>query len=269
MPNPKRDRQRQNRAGSRAARLEAARRAKKRRALIRTGILGALVVALIVVLALANSGGDGEDVATGDTTTTTTAPTTTTTVNPAVAAVECDEREPDAPDPQTYDEPPPMTIDEDTTYTARIDTSCGTIVAELAAGDAPVATNNFVFLAREGFYEGLEWHRVVPNFVIQGGDPEGTGGGGPGYDVVGEPPDGGYEIGDLAAAKTATDPAGTMGSQFFIITGTNGTQLPAEYARFGHVVEGLEVAQKLESFAEGDGPPSRDLYIFEITIEES
>ncbi|HLF41181.1 MAG TPA: peptidylprolyl isomerase, partial [Acidimicrobiia bacterium] len=177
--------------------------------------------------------------------------------------------EPEAPKPKTYEKAPDMTIDKSKTYTAKIETSCGTIVAELEAATAPVATNNFVFLSREGFYDGLKWHRVVPDFVIQGGDPEGTGGGGPGYDVAGEPPRDGYKIGSFAAAKTGADPAGTMGSQFFIVTGANGAQLPNDYARFGQVTDGIEVAQKLESFAEGDGPPSRNLYIFKITIEES
>jgi cyclophilin family peptidyl-prolyl cis-trans isomerase len=188
--------------------------------------------------------------------------------DPRVAGVVCDERQPAASTRRTYPSPPPMTIDPGRKYTATLDTTCGAIVVELEAATAPVAVNNFVFLARDDFYDGLTWHRLVRGFVIQGGDPEGQGTGGPGYDVAGEPPPDGYEIGSLGAAKTAVAPAGSMGSQFFIVTGRNGTALPPEYARFGKVAKGIEVALKLESFASSDESPLRPLYIFDIAIAE-
>ncbi len=279
MPNPKRDRKRQNAAAGRAAQLEAARQAKRRQTTIRTGLFVGVVAVLVVVAAIISSGGDDKSVEAGDSssTTATTAEATTTTANPALAAIECNETKPTKTgNGKTYDKAPEMKIDPAKKYTATFETNCGKFVTELEAKDAPIATNNFVFLAREGFYDGLKWHRAARDFVIQGGDPEGTGSGGPGYDVAGEPPKDGYAIGSLAAAKTGADPAGTMGSQFFVITGQNGTTLPADYARFGQVTEGVEVAQKLESFsppadASGrqDGPPTRDLYILKVEITES
>jgi cyclophilin family peptidyl-prolyl cis-trans isomerase len=187
-----------------------------------------------------------------------------------LAGTTCDDRKAvPAPNPRTYPAPPPMTIDPAKKYTASFDTSCGTLVVDLEAGNAPTAVNNFVFLAQENFYDGLTWHRLVKNFVIQGGDPRGDGTGGPGYDVAGESPKDGYKIGSLAAAKSGDQPAGTMGSQFFIVTGPCGTHLPNEYARFGMVTGGGEVAQKLQSFAGPDESPSRPLYIFDIAITES
>jgi len=170
-----------------------------------------------------------------------------------------------------FDAPPKMSIDPAATYTAKIETSEGTMTAALDAKSAPVATNNFVFLARKGFYDGLKFHRIVKDFVIQGGDPKGDGSGGPGYTVTGEVPTDGYPIGALAAAKTDAEKAGTFGSQFFIVTGQNGTTLPNEYARFGRVDQGLDVAKKIESYApDADGqPPKKDVTIEKITITES
>lgn len=267
----KRDRKRQNAAAARAAQLEAARQAKRRQTLVRTGILGGFVILVAVILAfVAGSGGDdGDEVSAGDDGTSTTV-TTAAGAAAGTGDITCNDKEPETHgNDKTYDEPPPMTIDPAKTYTATMETSCGTMVANLDAANAPKAVNNFVFLARDDFYDGLTWHRVVNDFVIQGGDPKGDGTGGVGYDVAAEPPTDGYELGSLAAAKTGTDPAGTMGSQFFIVTGSRGTSLPNDYARFGILTEGLDVAQKLESFAQDDQTPSRPLYIFDITIDES
>lgn len=170
-----------------------------------------------------------------------------------------------------FDTPPKMTIDEAASYTAKIETSEGTMTAALDAKGAPVATNNFVFLARKGFYDGLKFHRIVKDFVIQGGDPKGNGSGGPGYTVQGEVPTDHYPIGSLAAAKTGAEKPGTFGSQFFIVTGQNGTTLPNEYARFGRVGQGLDVAKKIESYApaEDGQPPTKDVTIKKITITQS
>jgi len=172
---------------------------------------------------------------------------------------------------RTYSSPPPMTIDENATYTATMDTSEGTITLALDPKTAPIATNNFVFLARNRFYDGLTIHRASKDFVIQGGDPKGDGSGGPGYTVVGEVPTDHYPVGALAAAKGGTEPAGTMGSQFFIVTGTNGETLPNDYARFGDVTKGLDVAQKIESFApaSGDGTPTQKVTINKVTVKEN
>ncbi|MGH9001616.1 MAG: peptidylprolyl isomerase, partial [Acidimicrobiia bacterium] len=170
---------------------------------------------------------------------------------------------------RTYDKAPEMTIDPAKKYTATMETSCGKIVIELDAKNAPVGANNFVFLSREKFYDGLGFHRVIQDFVVQGGDPKGDGTGGPGYDVPAEPPKDKFKIGDLAAAKSQADPAGTMGSQFFLITGSRGAALPNDYARFGTITDGVKVAQKLESFGQPDETPSRNLYILSVTITET
>jgi len=166
--------------------------------------------------------------------------------------------------------------DATTDYTATITTNLGEIVIDLDTEDAPVAAGHFADLARDGFYDGLTFHRVVPSFVIQGGDPNGDGSGGSGESVPGEvPPEnaetGNYPIGSLAAAKGAADPPGTFDAQFFIVTGADATSLPAEYARFGMVTEGLDVAQQIEALApaEGDGPPTETVTIEKIEISEN
>ncbi len=151
-----------------------------------------------------------------------------------------------------------------------METSCGTITIALDAAKSPIATNNFVFLSREGFYNGLLFHRAAKDFVIQGGDPKGDGSGGSGYSVPGEVPTDHYPVGALAAAKSQAEPPGTFGSQFFIVTGKNGASLPNEYARFGSVTKGQDVADKIGSFAPstGDGQPTRPVYIFKVSITE-
>jgi cyclophilin family peptidyl-prolyl cis-trans isomerase len=181
------------------------------------------------------------------------------------------------PKKDTSQTAPAQTIDPAKTYTATMDTSCGAITLQLDAATAPIATNNFVFLAREGFYDGLPFHRAAEGFVIQGGDPKGDGSGGPGYTVVGEVPTDSYPIGALAAAKSGSAPNGDFGSQFFIVTGKNGAQLPNQFARFGKVTKGLIVAKKIESFAPkpakgataGDGPPTQKVIIDSVNITES
>ena len=270
MPDEKRERQRQNRAQGRAAQLEAARQAKKKQSTIRFAVLIGLAVVLAVLAAALFGGGDDKKTSASDSTTSSsTGETTTTTVNPALAAIQCnDTKPPDNPNRPTFTAEPPMTIDPAKTYTATIDTSCGKITVDLEAKAAPHAVNSFVFLANKKFYDGVTFHRVVKDFVIQGGDPEGTGSGGPGYTIAEEPPQDGYKLGSLAMAKT-NDPH-TTGSQFFVVTGQGGTQLPNQYTRFGMTTGGLDVAQKLESFAQDppdpNGKPTRPLYIFSITI---
>ena len=189
------------------------------------------------------------------------------------AGTVCDAREPpEAPAPPSYAGPPPPTIDRAATYVATLETSCGDIVVALDPRRAPAAVNNFVFLAREGFYDGLTFHRVVAGFVIQGGDPEGTGQGGPGYAFEDELPVDGYPPGTVAMANAGPD---TNGSQFFIVTG-DASALPNAYTRFGRVTRGLDVARRIESFADpaadpadpGSQAPTETLYLDRVTIAE-
>jgi cyclophilin family peptidyl-prolyl cis-trans isomerase len=256
----KRERQRQNRELARQERERHERRRRRFRAL-RAFLVVFVPVAVVFAVVVIVRGGDDGGGAGGD-----------GDGRPAAGAVRCTDRTPERRDrPDVNQTAPAQTLDPAKDYVATIRTSCGTIVARLDPKQAPVATNNFVHLARQGFYDGLTWHRAATGFVIQGGDPAGDGTGGPGYQVVGELPTDGYPVGSLAAAKAGSDPAGSFGSQFFIVTGRQGTTLPAQYTRFGKVVRGLAVARKIESFApeSGDGPPKRTLYIFKIEISES
>jgi cyclophilin family peptidyl-prolyl cis-trans isomerase len=264
----RRARKRQNQQLAQQERARVAQRSKRKK-WIQWGAI-ATVAVIVVAAAVTIVGGSSSK---SSTTTTTIAPDTTPTTAFVVPAG-CNVTKPAKQgNGKTYKSPPPMTIDKTKTYTAKIETSCGTMVATLDAKTAPVATNNFVFLANQGFYNGLSWHRVVKDFVIQGGDPKGDGSGGPGYTVKGEVPKGAYPLGALAAAKTGSDPNGTMGSQFFVVTGTQGEQLPPQYAYWGKVTSGIDVAQKLQSFAnpaveQSTGAPYQPIYITKITISE-
>ena len=160
---------------------------------------------------------------------------------------------------------PSLTIDPQKLYTATFKTDAGEIVCSLYAKKVPNTVNNFVFLARQGFYDGLSFHRVVRDFVVQGGCPIGTGTGGPGYRFEDEPPTTPYRLGDVAMANAGPN---TNGSQFFFLTGSGSLRLPPHYARFGTIVDGFDNAQKLESFSRGDGPPSEPLYMNSVTITE-
>ncbi len=138
------------------------------------------------------------------------------------------------------DRPPEHEIDKDAVYRARVTTDRGTIVMDLDPQLAPKTVNNFVALARRGFYDGLTFHRVVPTFVIQGGCPEGTGRGGPGYRFADEEVKGEYTLGAVAMANAGAD---TNGSQFFICIDDCTNKLGKNYNLFGYVVEGIDVAQ--------------------------
>lgn len=146
--------------------------------------------------------------------------------------------------PLTYDAPPPMIIDPEKDYTATITTPRGDIVVELRPDIAPITVNNFVFLAREGFYDGLTWHRVIEGFMAQGGDPTGTGMGGPGYSVPAEFSDQLlYDRPGILAMARASDPD-SAGSQFFITTAP-APSLNEQYTAFGEVIEGQEIVDNI------------------------
>ncbi|MCJ7515161.1 MAG: peptidylprolyl isomerase [Dehalococcoidia bacterium] len=158
-----------------------------------------------------------------------------------------------------------MTIDQNKEYTATIKTNYGDIVLELFPKDAPVAVNNFVFLARQGFYNGVKFHRVVNGFVIQGGDPTGTGMSGPGYSFADEEISKDYVAGTLAMANAG---ANTNGSQFFITLSDLSGSLPKKYTIFGQVTGGFDVVQKIGNVPVQGSSPVKDVLINSITIEE-
>jgi cyclophilin family peptidyl-prolyl cis-trans isomerase len=172
-----------------------------------------------------------------------------------------------SPKRQKFSAEPPMCIDPAKRYTATMTTSKGTMVIALDPIAAPRTVNNFVFLARYHYYDGIVFHRVIPGFVLQGGDPEGTGRGGPGYRFADELPKAGrYEIGSLAMANAGPD---TNGSQFFIISGPDGARLPPQYSLFGAVVSGGDVVTTIDAVGTRSGTPTEKVTIESVTIEES
>jgi cyclophilin family peptidyl-prolyl cis-trans isomerase len=169
---------------------------------------------------------------------------------------------------KSFSKAPDMEIDPDKRYTAEMDTSMGTMTIALDAASAPKTVNNFVFLARQGFYDGVIFHRIIQGFMCQGGDPDGTGRGGPGYKFEDElPKPGRYEVGSIAMANAGPN---TNGSQFFIVSGPSGVRLPPQYSLFGKVVKGLEVVDEMEKVKTGGGDrPVQDVVINKISISES
>ncbi|MFM8389009.1 MAG: peptidylprolyl isomerase [Actinomycetota bacterium] len=170
-----------------------------------------------------------------------------------------------APKQQQFSEYPEMGSDPAKRYTATMDTSMGTMVIALDPIKAPKTVNSFVFLALNHYFDGIIFHRIINGFVCQGGDPTGTGRGGPGYRFDDELPKAGeYKIGSFAMANAGPN---TNGSQFFIISGPDGCRLPPAYALFGQVVKGLEVVEAMQSVptAAGDRPKT-DVVINSVTI---
>jgi cyclophilin family peptidyl-prolyl cis-trans isomerase len=157
-----------------------------------------------------------------------------------------------------------MTIDPEKSYTAVIKTEKGDIRIELFAKDAPQTVNNFVFLARDGFYDGVTFHRVIPGFMAQAGDPTGTGAGGPGYTIPDEFSERTHEAGVISMASTGAPNSG--GSQFFI-TYTEQHRLDGHYSVFGRVVEGMEVVEAITPRESPSDPPGDRILTVEI-IEE-
>jgi cyclophilin family peptidyl-prolyl cis-trans isomerase len=154
-----------------------------------------------------------------------------------------------------------------------VTTNCGAFAFTLDVKDSPKTSASFYSLVRRGFFDGLTFHRVATGFVIQGGDPTGTGGGGPGYTVVEPPPKGvQYVAGDVAMAKTQTQPSGASGSQFFIVTAANATQsagLTPDYALVGKVVSGMNVVQRIGALPTNppqDGAPNPAVVMQRVVV---
>jgi cyclophilin family peptidyl-prolyl cis-trans isomerase len=277
-----------------AARRQAERSAATRRRNLIVGSVAGVVSLVVVIVGLNVLLGDDTPVGSPSPTSSTSpsgspspsaAPGTKTgTVTPTAAnesgEVACGaEAPPEAgkPKPQ-FAGPPPMKIDPKATYTATVETSCGTIVIELDAKRAPTTVNSFVFLAKEGYFDGQYVHRLDTSIdVVQGGDPTGTGSGGPGYAIPDElKGDETYTPGTLAMANAGPN---TGGSQFFLITGPAGTNLDGNpnYTIFGHVVEGLDVAKTIQALPIVDASsgdiagqrPVKAIYIESVTIRKT
>ena len=167
--------------------------------------------------------------------------------------------------------PPKKLLDAHRTWTATLATSCGSFTIRLDVKDSPHTSASFVSLARSHFFDDTIFHRVVPGFVIQGGDPTATGTGGPGYSTVDKPPrTTKYTLGTVAMAKTGTEPAGTSGSQFFVVTG-DASFLTPDYALLGRVVKGMAVVARIGKLGRQTeaGTPTRIVVIRSVTISSS
>ena len=163
---------------------------------------------------------------------------------------------------------PAMCIDPAMSYSAEMVTTLGTMVIQLDAVTAPKTVNNFVFLAQYHYYDGIIFHRIINGFMCQGGDPKGTGTGGPGYKFADElPKPGRYEVGSIAMANSGPN---TNGSQFFLVSGQSGVRLPPQYSLFGKIVKGLDVLDAMQKVAtDRNDRPQEQVVIQSVTITES
>jgi peptidyl-prolyl cis-trans isomerase B (cyclophilin B) len=217
------------------------------RRLIVLAVFALVAVGVVAAILISRSGGGGDSGGTA-------------------SAEGCEEVE--APQPKTVSfKAPGRVLAKGEKATAVVKTSCGSFEIALDTERAPKTANSFAFLAEEGFYDELTFHRIVPEFVIQGGDPEGTGSGGPGYSIVEKPPANlAYTKGVVAMAKTGAEPPGTSGSQFFVVTGAD-AGLPPEYALAGKVSGGMAVVERIGELGTPAETPKQTVLIDEVTIE--
>jgi peptidyl-prolyl cis-trans isomerase B (cyclophilin B) len=209
------------------------------------GVLLALVLGLFVLAA--GCGGDDE---------------------PSAGGGECESVEAPAAREDETREAPSEELDADRSYSLVLETSCGSFTIGLDLERAPNTAASLVALARDGYFDSTIFHRVVPTFVIQGGDPTQSGSGGPGYKTVDAPPPGSkYVKGVVAMAKTELEPAGTSGSQFFVVTGED-IGLPSDYAIVGEVTEGIDTVERIDALGVTDGAPSQPIVIETVTVAE-
>jgi cyclophilin family peptidyl-prolyl cis-trans isomerase len=247
---------------------------------MRFSLLAVLVGALLLVGCGSDS--EKEQKADGDSARNRSTPTVTATATPTATATETPsaaETVPAEDGCQSVDKPEPKsgkaakptgTLDASKTYTAVVKTSCGEFSIELDVKRAPKTTGSFVSLARAGFLDDTTFHRIVPGFVIQGGDPAGNGTGGPGYTIVEAPPKTlKYTPGIVAMAKGGAEPPGASGSQFFVVTGS-GVALPPDYALLGKVTEGEDTVQAIATASTDPNTeqPIDPIVIESVTIEE-
>jgi len=211
----------------------------------------AVAAAIVVVILIAQGGGGGDS----------------STSASASSATGCKKVE--APEPKNVQlSAPKQTVQKGEELTAVVATSCGTFEITLDTIRAPKTSNSFAYMAEEGFYDETTFHRIVPEFVIQGGDPSGNGTGGPGYKVVEAPPANlQYTKGIVAMAKSEGEASGTSGSQFYVVTAAN-AELPPEYALLGKVEKGLDVVELIGTMSKPNTEePKQTILIESITIE--
>ena len=277
MPSDKRARQR----AAREARLAAEAQQQKRRKQIRNVIIGVVIAGVIIGIVFLVSGNNNKSnsQSKGSTTTTTAAgkgadAKLQAQANEVAVKAGCPASTKTTVNTQKYPSAPAMAIDTSKTYTATVVTTAGTFDIALDAKTAPTTVNNFVFLANKGYYHCVIFHRVIPQFMDQTGDPTGTGGGGPGYTIPDENPPkaaspaGQYPLGSVAMANTGSPNSG--GSQFFIVAGPQGESLPNTYALFGMVTSGMNVVDTINQQGSAQGvPPDVTQRIISVTIHET
>lgn len=240
-------------------RREAMLAAEKRRKRFRTArTIGLLLIPIVIIFAIIQlTSSDDSD-----------------SSSSSSSAITCSSRKPATPvKTQTFTEVPPTTIDVNAQYSAVMHTSCGDIDIALDAKQAPVATNNFLFLVENEYYNGTTFYRIVTNFIDQGGSQTPDGQGDPGYKLPLEPPADGYKVGDVAMA--AGSDGRISGSQFFLVVSKNGAKTlngagaPYKYSILGHMdTHGLKVAQKINTFGSSSetGTPTKTLYVFDVGV---
>ena len=216
-------------------------------------------LALVVLALLAAGCGDDEDEQQAAT------PGSTSEKQPAAAKGGCSQVQAPAPKPDGGESKPRGQLAAGTTYDVELQTSCGAFTIRLDQKTSPATSASFAALAKAGFFDGTVFHRIVPDFVIQGGDPTASGQGGPGYSTVDKPPAGTtYPRGVVAMAKTQAEPPGTAGSQFYVVTGAE-APLPPDYAVLGKVVKGLNVTQRIGQL----GDPATEMPLQPVVVEKA
>jgi peptidyl-prolyl cis-trans isomerase B (cyclophilin B) len=224
--------------------------------------LGRRLSVAVLLLTLAGCGGGGKNTAVTSTSTSTS--TSNSTQPTSTDASGCSSVSPPAGKPKRESRPTKR-LDASKTYDVKIATNCGSFTIRLAVKTSPATTASFVSLAQKHFFDGTVFHRIVPGFVIQGGDPTGTGQGGPGYQTVDPPPaTTRYTLGVVAMAKTQAEAAGTSGSQFFVVT-TQDAQLPPDYALLGTIASGSDVVSRIGQL----GDPSTEQPTETVEIEHA
>jgi peptidyl-prolyl cis-trans isomerase B (cyclophilin B) len=212
-------------------------------------VFALIAVGVVAAILISRSGGDGDSAA-------------------AASANGCKQVEAPAPKKVSL-KAPKQTVKPGEKLTAVVKTSCGTFEIALDTKRAPKTANSFAYLAKKGFYDDLTFHRIAPGFVIQGGDPFGTGTGGPGYSVDEKPPANlTYSKGTVAMAKSSAEPPGRSGSQFFVVTAPADAGLPPEYALVGKVSKGYPVVARIGRLPTRGESPKQTVLIESIEIKK-
>ncbi len=275
MPTEKRQRQK----AGRQARLAAEQKSQKRRRTLRRVIIFVVIAAVVVAISYKLFPSSKKSAASSTTSTTSASTTTTkpapkggsgnTSLTAITTSADCPSNLKATLNKPSWSAPPAMAIDPSKTYTATVTTDVGPFTIQLDPSTAPKTVNNFVFLAKQHFYDCIIFHRVIPSFVDQTGDPTGTGEGGPGYQFADELPKKAspqYPLGSVAMANSGPN---TNGSQFFIVAGSQGETLAPSYSLFGKVTSGMNVVDKINADGTTSGTPTVTHRMVSVTISES